>query len=73
MARESWRIIYIFFVGNYVNGMKKNVYYVNVLRIDKDVKIDVRDVLKRLDSISTIVRDINELSKMVKKDVKKTK
>ena len=53
--------------------MKKNVYYVNVLRIDKDVKIDVRDVLKRLDSISTIVRDINELSKMVKKDVKKTK
>jgi len=48
--------------------MRRKVFYVNVLRIEKDRKINIKDVLERLNSISNIVRDIDEISKMVKGD-----
>lgn len=50
--------------------MKKNVFYINVLRLRKKEKVDVNQILERLNSVSKTVRDINEISKMVKKNVK---
>lgn len=51
--------------------MKKNVFYVNVLRIEKGRKIDIKNVLNRLNSISNLVKEIDEISNMVKKKAEK--
>lgn len=53
--------------------MKKKVFYTNVLRVEEDMKIDVKEVLKRLKSISSITKDIDEISKTLKKNVEKSK
>jgi len=45
---------------------KKDVFYINVLSIDKDVEINIKDILKRLNSISPFIRNIDEISKMIK-------